>query len=152
MAEVAFYHLQAQPLERALPRLLERVLESGLRAVVRASSAERVEALNTALWTYGKESFLPHGTAADGFPEDQPVYLTDGVDTPNGAVILVLVDGADASDIDRFARCLDLFDGTDPEAVAAARRRWQARREAGHKLAYWRQNDRGGWTKAKDAG
>jgi DNA polymerase-3 subunit chi len=150
VSEVAFYHLQVQPLERALPRLLEKAYASGARAVVRASSPERVEALVMALWTYGRESFLPHGSQADGFAEQQPIYLTANAGVPNAAGILVLVDGADADDVDRFARCLDLFDGTDPEALAAARARWRRRRAEGHDLTYWQQTERGGWTKVNE--
>ena len=66
MVEIAFYQLRRTPLEKALPKLLEKVLESGRRAVVLAASEERAEALNAALWTYEQGSFLPHGTARDG--------------------------------------------------------------------------------------
>ncbi|MHA1134831.1 MAG: DNA polymerase III subunit chi, partial [Alphaproteobacteria bacterium] len=59
--EVYFYHLENRTLEQVLPTLLERSLERGWRAVVQASSKERVEALNTALWTYRADSFLPPG-------------------------------------------------------------------------------------------
>ena len=61
MTEVLFYHLEHQPLERVLPgaSLVERTLERGWRAVVQAGSEERVEALDTLLWTYREESFLP---------------------------------------------------------------------------------------------
>ena len=38
MTEVLFYHLQKQGLEEALPGLLERTLERGWRAVVRAGA------------------------------------------------------------------------------------------------------------------
>ncbi|HEX4297004.1 MAG TPA: DNA polymerase III subunit chi, partial [Devosia sp.] len=31
MSEILFYHLEAQPLERALPLLLEKTLERGWR-------------------------------------------------------------------------------------------------------------------------
>lgn len=148
MSEIGFYHLQTQPLERALPRLLERVLQSGARAVVRAASPERVEALNLALWTYGKDSFLPHGSEADGHADRQPIYLTTGREVPNRATILVLVDGADAPDAGAFERCLDLFDGNEEDAVDAARGRWRALKAAGHKLTYWQQSERGGWAKA----
>ena len=34
MVEIAFYQLRRTPLEKALPQLLEKVLESGRRAVV----------------------------------------------------------------------------------------------------------------------
>ncbi|MBT5191635.1 MAG: DNA polymerase III subunit chi, partial [Rhodospirillaceae bacterium] len=52
MPEVGFYHLLHWPLERALPKLLEKALERGHRAIVLAGSKERVDDLNTVLWTY----------------------------------------------------------------------------------------------------
>ena len=148
--EVGFYHLTRSALEPALGRLLERVLDSGLRAVVRASSAERAEALNRALWQFGRDSFLPHGTRADGSAEYQPVFLTDREDYPNGADVLVLVDGAEA-DPAAFRRCLYLFDGNDEEAVRRARDLWRRWRERGMALTYWQQTERG-WQKAAPAG
>ena len=99
MTEVLFYHLEHQPLERVLPSLVEKTLERGWRAVVQAGSEERVEALDTLLWTYRDESFLPHGTRRDGNPALQPVYLTTGEDNPNGATVRFLVDGAETADL-----------------------------------------------------
>ncbi|MGH6618686.1 MAG: DNA polymerase III subunit chi, partial [Alphaproteobacteria bacterium] len=93
MTEIRFYHLQRMPLDRALPMLLERTLERGWRAVVQADSEERVQALNGQLWTYGKDSFLPHGTAREGDAALQPVWLTHRDENPNGANVLFLVDG-----------------------------------------------------------
>lgn len=146
MTEVAFYHLQRSPLEAVLPRLLERTLALGKRAVVVAGSAERVEALAQVLWTYQPDSWLPHGTARDGAEPEQPVWLTDaGDDNPNGASFVFLTDGAACADLGRFERGFDLFDGNDPEAVAAARARWQDCRSAGHTVTYWQQNDQGTW-------
>ena len=149
MAEYGFYHLTRTPLEPALGRLLERVLASGQRAVVVASSPERVEALNRALWTFGRESFLPHGTREDGFAEEQPVFLTHEADYPNGATVLVLVDGAEVEPPPQFTRCLYLFDGNDESAVAQARDFWRRLRERGETLTYWQQTERG-WQKAMD--
>lgn len=123
-----------------------------MRVVLRASSRERVEALDRHLWVFEPDSWLPHGTRADGNPAMQPIWLTDQVENPNGAELLVLVDRAADEDMAGFARVLDLFDGGDPEAVAAARERWRARRAAGHKLVYWRQTERGGWEKAREEG
>jgi len=149
VAEYGFYHLTRTPLEPALGRLLERVLASGQRAVVVASSPERVEALNRALWTFGRESFLPHGTREDGFAEEQPVFLTHEADYPNGATVLVLVDGAEVEPPPQFTRCLYLFDGNDESAVAQARDFWRRLRERGETLTYWQQTERG-WQKAMD--
>jgi DNA polymerase-3 subunit chi len=150
--EVGFYHLQRTALEPALARLLERVLASGQRAVVRASSADRVEALNRALWTIGQGSFLPHGSRADGFAEDQPIFLTDAADYPNGATVMVLVDGAEVEPPPAVTRCLYLFDGNDPQAVAEARARWRRWRERGASITYWQQTERGWQNAAADGG
>ena len=148
MAEVLFYHLQIQPLEEVLPNLLERTLERGWRALVRAGSEARAEALDAHLWTYQEESFLPHGGARDSFPDCQPIYLTAGDESPNGAQVLFLVDGARSETLDSYVRCVDLFDGNDPQAVEAARERYRNARDAGHDVTYWRQSERGRWEKA----
>lgn len=147
MDELGFYHLTRSALEPALGRLLEKVLASGQRAVVVASSPERVEALNRALWTFGRDSFLPHGSREDGFAEDQPVFLTHEADYPNGATVLVLVDGAEVEPPAQFSRCLYLFDGNDPTAVGQARAAWRRWRAQGADVTYWQQAERG-WRKA----
>ncbi len=136
MAEVSFYHLQREPLEVALPKLLEKVLARGLRAVVMVGSRERVAVLDEQLWTYRRQSFLPHGAAGEGRAAEQPIYLTTEVENPNGAAVLVLVDGADPADKAEFERCLDMFDGNDPPAVAQARDRWQACQAQGLDVTY----------------
>ncbi|MGH7045359.1 MAG: DNA polymerase III subunit chi [Stellaceae bacterium] len=143
MAEIGFYHLLSTPLERALPRLLERARAEGHVIVVRAGSAERVAQLDALLWTYDEASFLPHGSARDGNAAGQPIWLTDGDENPNGASMVVLVDGVAAGDLSAFTRCADLFDGNDPDAVAAARERWRGARAAGHALTYWQQTAAG---------
>jgi DNA polymerase-3 subunit chi len=147
VTDIGFYHLLATPLERALPKLLEKVLDADMRAVVITGSAERVEALNATLWDYDPNSFLPHGSAEDGFAPEQPVWLTAADENPNGAQVLVLCDGGGSDRIGDYKRCLDMFDGADDEAVAAARNRWKAYKEAGHTVTYWQQTDRGGWEK-----
>jgi DNA polymerase III subunit chi len=146
MTEIGFYHLLTAPLDRALPRLLERARGQGYRIVVRATSAERVEHLNSLLWTYDEASFLAHGAAKDGNAAQQPIWLTERDDNPNDATMLVLIDGAEASELASFARCADLFDGDDDGAVAAARGRWRRALAAGHTLTYWQQTEKG-WEK-----
>jgi DNA polymerase III subunit chi len=146
MVEVGFYHLLSTPVERALPRLLERALGQGHRVVLQAGSPERVEHLNALLWTYDEAGFLPHGSARDGNPAAQPIWLTHQQENPNGASILFLVDGIAADDLTGFARCIDMFDGNDPDAVQSARDRWRAASTAGHTLTYWQQTAKG-WEK-----
>jgi DNA polymerase-3 subunit chi len=145
MTRVDFYHLTRSSLEAALPRLLEKVVQSGARAVVMAGSKERVDALSAHLWTYNDRSFLPHGSHADGFAERQPIWLTEADENPNGATVLIITDGARSDKVAAFERCLELFDGNDDAAVSAARQRWTGYKESGHEVTYYQQTERGGW-------
>ena len=147
MSDVRFYHLTRSSLEGVLPVMLEKTLGRAQRAVVMAGSAERVESLNGHLWTYRDRGFLPHGSEKDGFAEDQPVWLTDRDENPNGAQVLFLADGAVSAKLADFEICAVLFDGHDEAAVAAARAQWRDCKAAGHQVTYWQQNDAGGWEK-----
>lgn len=145
MAEVLFYHLERQPLDRVLPGLLEKCLERDWRVVVQLGSEERLEALDAHLWTYRDDSFLPHGTRRDGHGPDQPIWLTAGDDNPNGAVVRFVADGADLPDPSDYQRVVMLFDGQDGEAVARAREAWKGLKGAGHDITYWQQSENGRW-------
>jgi DNA polymerase-3 subunit chi len=148
MTEILFYQLQRQPLERVLPTLLERSIERGWRAVVQTSSEERVDALDAHLWTFGDESFLPHGTWREAEAGEQPILLTIHDHNPNAAAIRFLIDGAPVpADARAYARIVVLFDGEDPEAVAAARARWSEGKAQGFEVTYWQPDERGRWQK-----
>lgn len=143
--EVYFYHLENRSLEQVLPTLLERSLERGWRAAVQAASRERVEALNTLLWTFREDSFLPHGAASDGTPHAQPIYLTDDEENPNEAAVRFLVDGAALEDASGYIRVVHMFDGRDADAVGRARQAWASAKEKGFAVSYWQQDADGRW-------
>lgn len=147
MTEVRFYHMLQKRLEKALPEIVGKALERGFRVVVKAGSRERVEALDSALWTHDPASFLPHGYIKDGTEKDQPIFLTTEEENPNGATVLVLTDGAASDSMEKFPLCCELFDGNDDEAVAAARTRWKNYKDKGFTLAYFQQDEAGKWEK-----
>lgn len=151
--EILFYHLTERPLEAAAPEILERCVARGWRVTLRARSEERVAALDVHLWTYRDESFLPHGTAATGSPERQPIYLTAGEERPNDPDVLMLVEGARASDAEMaaHARTVLIFDGHDDDALAGARDAWRRAVAAGLRAIYWAQEG-GRWVKRRETG
>jgi DNA polymerase III subunit chi len=146
MAEMLFYHLQRQPLEKVLPALLEKSLARGWRVVVQAASEERVEALDAHLWTYRDDAFLPHGTDRESEPALQPVLLTTRDSNPNRAEVRFLIDGVGVpADAAGYERIVLLFDGDDPDAVAAARARWTEAKAQGFAATYWQSDEEGRW-------
>ncbi|MEQ9519957.1 MAG: DNA polymerase III subunit chi [Parvibaculum sp.] len=147
MTEVLFYHLQMAALDEVLPSLLEKSLDRGWKAVVQSGDPERLDSLSTMLWTYRDDSFLPHGTSADGRLEEQPVAVVPDDANPNAADIVFLVEGAKPPHLETYQRCVLMFDGRNDEAVSAARTHWKTLSEEGHAVTYWQQNDAGGWVK-----
>jgi len=146
MAEFLFYHLHRQPIEKVLPNLIEKSLARGWRVAVQTASEERVEALDAHLWTYRQDTFLPHGTYRDREAASQPVLLTVQDDNPNAANVRFLIDGAAVpQDVAAYERIVLLFDGEDPDALAAARERWTAAKSQGLEVTYWQPDEQGRW-------
>ncbi len=147
MADIWFYHLMHQPLERVLPALLEKSLQRGWRAAVQTVSDERLRALDGFLWTYSDESFLAHAAPGEGDASMQPVYLTTGSENPNGAKIRFFVDGARVEQVDGYDRVILIFNGNDEDHLTQARTQWKSFKTEGVGLSYWQQDDSGGWEK-----
>jgi DNA polymerase III subunit chi len=151
MSETLFYHLERRSLEDVLPGLVEKSLGRGWRAVIKAESADRADALDTLLWTFN-DGFLPHAQVGDGEAARQPVLITTEAGNPNAAAILFVVGGAAPPDwaseaAKSLTRIVLLFDGHDPSAVQTARDAWKAAKAAGHDVTYWKESPTGKWEK-----
>lgn len=147
MADILFYHLTESKLEDALPPLLEKSLERGWRVAVQTADTARRDALDTHLWTWRDESFLPHATEEVEAPENQPVLLTSNDGNLNGATVRFLVDGAEPLEDLDYERVVFVFDGHDQNQLEAARGQWKRLKTEGHALTYWQQTSEGRWEK-----
>lgn len=141
---VSFYHLTRIPLEKALPKLLEKVLARKGHAVVIAPP-EKLKTLDDTLWTYHPNSFLPHGIMGDGREEDHPICLTDKIENPNEAEFLFITGGCDVPDLKGFTHCLYVFDGHNESELAAARTAWKSLISKEYTPKYWQQKEDGSW-------
>ena len=153
MGAAFFYHLTTQSLEQTLRMLLGKSLEQGWRIEVRGRDAQRMEALDKALWQGPEEGFLPHGLAGGAHDADQPVLLTTGAAAGNGPTCVMSVDGAgiDPQEVQAMERVCILFDGHNQEAVQHARTQWKALSDAGCAAQYWSQES-GRWEKKAETG
>ena len=147
MTRVDFYHLQQKTLDEVLPKLLQKDYSTGKRIKVKIGTEERVEFINSLLWTYNDESFLPHGSKKDGFANQQPIWLSADIENPNTALFLFLVDGAEenAETLTQYERVFNIFDGNSAEAVQQARRLWKEYKNSGCEVYYWQQDNAGKW-------
>lgn len=146
MTEVLFYHLDNRPVESVLPSLIEKSIERGWRVAVQSPSSERIEALDTHLWTFRDDSFLPHGIERTGDAARQPVLLQTGEANANDARIRFLIDRAPMPpDADAYERLVVIFDGNDDEALGEARTLWAEVKTRGFSQTYWQCDEDGRW-------
>jgi DNA polymerase-3 subunit chi len=143
--QVDFYHLTAQPLDRVLPRIAERVVETGGRLLIVAESGDQRSALDRLLWTYNPESFLPHAEAG-GDDAVQPVLIAATPEPANSARNVALADGVWREEALGFDRAFHFFDA---DRISEARAAWKALADRdGIERRYWKQNDEGRWEQA----
>lgn len=148
--EIRFYHLTVTPLEKALPKLLEKIITQGWRALILTDSEEQAEFLSIQLWTYHPNSFLPHGTHKDGFMEDQPIFLTPLEENPNNAEILIILNGKSPHFLETFNQCLYLFEDKDDVKKKSSLAIWETYEEKSYLLSSWIQQKDGKWEKTKE--
>jgi DNA polymerase-3 subunit chi len=113
-------------------------------------SPERVDHLDSHLWTFREDAFLPHGTDSDPRAAQQPVLLTASDSNLNAANVVFFADGAAPREwtteaLAEFERVVMLFDGRDPGAVESARAHWKGARATGIETTYWQQSEGGKW-------
>lgn len=145
--QVDFYHLTLMPLERVLPRIAERVAESGGRLLLVAGEAEARTRLDALLWSYAPESFLPHAQAGAGGDALQTVLIAaSAAEAGNGARNVALADGIWRDEALGYDRAFHFFDET---RIGEARAAWKtlAGRD-GVERRYWKQNEAGRWEQA----
>jgi DNA polymerase-3 subunit chi len=142
---IQFYHLLSTSATRAVPKLMEKALGAGNRIVMLLGDDASLKQMSDALWTSNPDSFLPHGSARDGHASAQPIYLTLADENPNNANILCVLDGSLPASAAHYTKLLDVFDGANDAAVAAARTRWAHYKAQGFTLQYVKQQTGGGW-------
>lgn len=144
--QVDFYHLTAMPLERALPRIAEKVVASGARLLIVHADPARRAAIDRLLWAYAPEAFVPHALAGGADDARQPVLIAADTAAANGARHVALIDGEWRDEALAFDRAFHFFDGENVEAARAAWRALSGR--DGVERRYWRQDESGRWEKA----
>lgn len=149
MKVVRFYHLTRSRPEEALPAILDKALERGMRAHIQVKSKGQIEDLSRALWAdTAKNSFFPHGTSLDGLSEvapHNPIWISDDQQRVNNPTLFIQLDGIENDDFGDVEMVCHFFDGSDPAKEAAARDYWRRLKSHGHTLTYWAQDEMGRW-------
>lgn len=143
-AEISFYQLTFAPLEKALPKLMEKIYNStNSNSFIICEDSEQMKLLDNLLWTAGRH-FLPHDIVGCELPKEHAILLGLEYTNDNDAKILINLTNS-FLDPDNFEKILILFNGFDEKKTQLARNNYKKYRELGHKINFWKQNENGAW-------
>ncbi|GIU66003.1 DNA polymerase III subunit chi [Candidatus Phycosocius spiralis] len=150
--EIWFYHLESSSVEDTLPPLIEKCLDRLWRVGVYSTSKDRLQRLDTHLWTWKPGSWLAHESPNFSAKESlAPICLLSSTGTHveqwSTPEAIFLLDGAEWGKTDDVKRICVLFDGRDEGALTHARSQWRLAKENGLIPTYWRQSEDGKWDK-----
>lgn len=141
MAQVDFYQLSRDPVERVVPLLAAKAVGGGHRVVVVSADATQRAELSEALWAR-EDAFLANGEGGAAHADRQPILLTDTFTPQNGASVVMIADGSWREEAAAFQRTILLFGA---EQTGEARALWPRLQAEGHALRIFKQREDGGW-------
>ncbi|MGB1361241.1 MAG: DNA polymerase III subunit chi [Alphaproteobacteria bacterium] len=148
MAEIRFYHLQNSTIKQALPALLQKVVDMGIKPDVIVP--DDLNGHSTMLWESGDiSSFLAHDSGGD-INENSPIslYLSDGLNSQDLGKTRFFVNHIDENLIQGADLSCLMFNGNDARILSNARNFWKSMQEKGNfELVYYYQDANSGWQK-----
>ena len=145
MGEVWFYHLEREPLDSVLVKILVGLQARGARSCTHLKNAATANALSQKLWSIEDTGFVAHGTDGDPAAEKQPLLLTTQANAANAADYRFYSEGLMPETLEGVCRASIVFEGADETALAAARATWKRFKAEGHVVKYWRQDEMNRW-------
>ena len=140
---IDFYQLGSEVgADGVIAALCSKLAADGERLLVVAEEEAVLARLDRQLWSQSPASFLPHALA--GGPDDsrQPILLSTGVDSPNGARNLLLADGRWREAAQHFERTFYLF---NEDSVDEARSAWRSLAGSSESERHYWANEGGKW-------
>lgn len=148
MTEINFYvssSASSDAIYKLLPSLLERIVAQKHKVLIACNNEAEVKRVDKFLWECDAEKFIPHGTAANQFAEDQPILITKEDENLNMSDILICLSGKQVKDFSSYLKVIDIFEGSE-EQKQEGRVRWKDYKEKGYSLSYFT-SENGKWMK-----
>lgn len=133
MTEVAFHTGLDDKLGYTC-RLLRKAWRQGM-SVVATGDAQQLSRLDTQLWTFEQEEFVPHARLRAGeriapAMARTPIWLADDPAAVPGPTVLVNLGPGIVAGFARFARVVEIV-SYDPQDAQQGRQRWRQYQAAG---------------------
>ena len=125
--EINFYQCD-ESITKSIAPLMLKILEENKKALIFASDLARISEIDSGLWSYGKNKFIPHITISDKdfIFERQPILISNKEENSNKADYLILVEEASEAFLSNFSRVFYFYDSLTSEAAKKAEKKYRA--------------------------
>ena len=134
MTQVDFYVLPRNgslPVVNAVGRIAEKAVSRGHHIFVSVCDEEQALSLESALWTFRAESFLPHALVGDD--DKEPVSIGWSEPPLEQNDVLINTTGVILDYFSRFTRVAEIV-APDDSSLASSRNAWRFYRDRGYSL------------------
>jgi len=129
---ITFVRLERQEKALHVGRLVEMHFNHGQRILVIVADTDMATALDRYLWTWKKDSFLPHKVmSTNGESCDEAIIISSVEDNPNKAAVLICVSPCSPTFFQNFQIIYDFAETYDPQLADTARERFRLYRQHG---------------------
>jgi DNA polymerase-3 subunit chi len=130
---IFFVRLARQEKALHVARLAEMNFSRGHRVLVVVADDGMATALDRYLWTWKKDSFLPHKVmSTSGEHCDEAIVISTAECNPNRAVVLICATPCSPDFLRNFQHVYDFAETYDPQLAEAARERFRLFRQQGY--------------------
>ena len=134
MTQVDFYVLPRNgslPVVNAVGRIAEKAVSRGHHIFVSVCDEEQALSLDSPLWTFRAESFLPHALVGDD--DKEPVSIGWSEPPLEQNDVLINTTGVILDYFSRFTRVAEIV-APDDSSLASSRDAWRFYRDRGYSL------------------
>ncbi len=136
MTRVDFYILpdnSSRGLELFACRLAEKAFSQGLKIYINTQSDQQTQSLNSLLWTFKQESFLPHEIAVKDSNTEAPIMLGHDLEPEQSFGLLINLDNKVPLYFSQFERLAELVN-QDPQVKKDGRERFRFYKEREYQI------------------
>ncbi|NRB10291.1 MAG: DNA polymerase III subunit chi [Rickettsiaceae bacterium] len=94
MTKFSCYHTISGNIISTFCQLSEKCYSNSTKLLAITYDQLLIPELDRSLWTFAKIKYIPHATNCDPMPELQPIYITDKLENPNQAEVIIFINAS----------------------------------------------------------
>lgn len=135
-AEIVFIVLNSAVKSRIVCDLAEKCYLDKQRMVIYTKSEEECKIIDSLLWTWKQQSFVPHKYLDSlSNPQNEPIVLTTNIESAAGYDTVLLVDPLPIEIVSQFSKVIDFAEKYDSQGIELSRKRYKLYKDQNYNIA-----------------